>query len=796
MFKSFNNLLQHIHIRFKLIGLIIIAGILPMMLLIFFFSMEMKSEFDSRQQLSLDLAHVQLENILHETFSATNHMINDLSSEIMDSQRTNTIKPFIEIVEQSLNQYNFITDVEWYQNSFESSEYVKPYDEIINTEWYDSNFKNAIISIPSQDYSIIYWITTFNRESVLAIRIETKKIKSLWENPLLSDLRAKILFVDEQGNIVSNNANIYAENEVFQTFNGDDYHYDITYEGQINPFEEFNGWKYYMFINEMINVSSFWQKLIALIFYSLLIAIALILLSISLSGNINKRLTLLNESMSCDQIDDLKVLPNLGHDEIGKTALIFNAMVLRMKELVLALQLEKEKSDQLLVEKTLALAHTEEHLRNLESKNHQINELIHIDPLTGLQNRFDIMMEIKKYIKENTNSFAVLFFDIDNFKYINDTYGHDLGDQVIVATSNLLKSLACEHMKIGRFGGDEFLVIINTSEIDLSETVKKIQEKFLEPVIIDQNKFYLTSSVGVSLYPDHGEECQILIQKADMALYQSQAHGKNMMTLYDASLSENLEERILFQNMLKEAYQNDEFVLNYQPVYNLSDSKVVGFEALIRWYSPILGAVSPYKLIKEAENIGLIVELGEWIFDTACQFTKQLQLNGFKHIKVNINISMIQLMSQGFVDKAIKMTRVHDIDPSMIVLEMTETVLIQSLEQSKSIIDALRQVGFGLALDDFGTGYSSLNYLKQLPVQVLKIDRSFIANIENDVNDIEFIKLITTIAHQRGLTVIAEGIEDQEQLNLLKACAVDEVQGYFFSEPISEIKAFNLILKK
>lgn len=790
--QTIHQIIQRIQIRYKLIALIVIAGILPIVILLTFFTSKMKADFDEKKSLSISLAYNHLENMMNESFSYVDNVIHDLEETIsqLDSNQLDDLNEKISVITKD-NDY--INSISWFQNSYETKGHIRLYDDIINEVWYSEIIKKEIIPIFENDKGRLFWLYDINKASLIVIEIDMSKLNKIWNNTLIFDIRGKIFITDPEQRIIANNANIF-QNEQVIYFNEEDYDYTLIQEHSLSELPIFKGWQYYLYTDELLNVSSFWQNSISIIFFSVLIVAILLTLTMNLASYINKRLLKLNEAMSCDNIDDMEALPNMGYDEIGKTVLMFNQLVERMKELVLALQLEKEKSDQLVVEKSIALHRAEENLQSLALKNEQINTLIHIDPLTGLQNRFDIMNEIKIAIEKSMTQFAILFFDIDNFKYINDTYGHDLGDLVIVETSNLLKNYQSDHIKIGRFGGDEFLMLINLGFVDLNETVKSIQKEFEKAVQVDQNKFYLTTSIGVSLYPNHGSFCQELIQNADLALYESKSQGKNMMTLFDASLAENLEEKIMFQNQMKEAFHNEELSLYYQPYFNANDKKLEGFEALVRWYSPVLGQVNPYKLVQEAERIGLIVELGEWIFTKACEFAKQLSLNGTK-AKVNINISMIQVLSPCFVDRVKKIIEETEVNTDMIVLEMTETVLLKSIDKCKYIIDDLRKLGFELALDDFGTGYSSLNYLKRLPVSILKIDRSFISNIHDNQEDIDFIKLIVSIAHKRGLKVVAEGIESEDQIKLLVDANIDLLQGYYFSQALSEVKAFNYLKK-
>jgi diguanylate cyclase (GGDEF)-like protein len=383
---------------------------------------------------------------------------------------------------------------------------------------------------------------------------------------------------------------------------------------------------------------------------------------------------------------------------------------------------------------------------------------------------------------------AVLFLDVDNFKFINDTYGHDLGDEVIKKTADRIRNYQDDSLDIGRFGGDEFIIAIYDYK-NIGEVVhiaQKIKDEFNQPVIIDDKRFYLSMSIGISLYPDNGYEKSDLIKKADLALYEAKEFGKNSLKLYSNELNKELEKKLLFQNALKEAFKDSEFYLNYQPYYNTRSEELSGFEALIRWKSPSLGQVSPFKLIKNAEEMGLIIDIGEWVIKEACLFAKKVNHDRMIPLTVSINISIIQLTSYDFYDYMVKTVYGLGVDPSWIVLEMTETVLMESIDKSVRLINKLKEIGFGIALDDFGTGYSSLTYLKSLPIDFVKIDQSFITSMTSSNYDKDLVKMIISISKNKGIQVVAEGVETKDEFEILRNNKCDLIQGYYYSKPLDE----------
>lgn len=432
-------------------------------------------------------------------------------------------------------------------------------------------------------------------------------------------------------------------------------------------------------------------------------------------------------------------------------------------------------------------------------QDEKIHKLIYFDLVTGLNNRFSIFQIIDKAIEkeENYGITAVMFLDVDNFKNINDTYGHDIGDKVLKIIGQRLKKQENEHIHIGRFGGDEFLIIIKNQKEkqDIIHLIEDISNIFGEKIVVESNRIFLTVSIGVALFPYNGNDRRELVKKADLALYEAKNSGKNTYIFYDDDMNEVLEEKMLLQEAIKEAVKNKEFFLYYQPYVNAKTRKVVGFEALIRWISKEYGYVSPYKLIINAEEMGLIVEIGEWVLKQACIFTKKINAHREIPLKVSVNVSAVQLMNSEFYNRTMEIIEETGASPENICLEMTETILIESIEKGITVIEKLKKQGFGIALDDFGTGYSSLKYFKDLPVTILKIDKSFIDNITSSEYDQNLIEVMVNIAHNKGVVVISEGVEKEEQLRILKKYGCDTIQGYLFSKPLSEEDTVKFINK-
>lgn len=565
-----------------------------------------------------------------------------------------------------------------------------------------------------------------------------------------------------------------------------------------------DGWQLIYWIDDPNTLNTLMSPLIMLVISMIVVFVLSYFLVHRISHNISRRLSNVASVMKTSQNGTLEtVARDSSHDEIGVVSQTYNQLIHQIKKLLTQLKHSKEQSDTLLEEKMNAyeeLETTNEELASvnqeltasfeeIEIQDHKIQELIYSDLLTGLHNRFSITSIIEKGISSQTKDLkSIIFIDVDNFKYINDTYGHDIGDEVIKETGKKLMTFEDEHITFGRFGGDEFLVYADgfNRRGQIVTLLERIFDEFKNPVQITDKKFYLTVSMGVALFPLHGRNRNELIKKADMALYQSKNTGKNRYTFFDASFDEGLERRIELQNAIKEAIRNDEFHLNYQPLTGTADGQLKGFEALIRWNSPTLGYVSPYELITVAEEMGAIVEIGEWVIEEALSFIKGLNANRSRKLTISINISAVQLLSRNFTKRLMGIGKAIGVEPSEVCLEMTETVLIDSFTRKGKSLQNLKNEGYGIALDDFGTGYSSLSYFKELPVSILKIDKSFIDELSSSTFNKDLVQVMTVIAHSKKIEVTAEGVETLEQLDILRELNCDTIQGYYISKPLDQ----------
>ncbi|WP_255452316.1 EAL domain-containing protein [Sporosarcina sp. ANT_H38] len=418
------------------------------------------------------------------------------------------------------------------------------------------------------------------------------------------------------------------------------------------------------------------------------------------------------------------------------------------------------------------------------------NYLAYHDDLTNLPNRRYINKEIETIIKElnagHHKTMALLYIDLDRFKVINDNFGHSYGDELIIKVSKRLAGCLGVKDTLARMGGDEFIFLL-TDFVSPDYVTKKAEEVlnlFHEPFHVGQKELHTTASIGVAIYPDYPISMEKLMVYADNAMYQAKSQGKNRYVVHTSELLEDMMDEYSLEIDLRRALDNNEFVLHYQPQIHNQTGKLVGFEALIRWQHPRLGLLPPGKFIKLAEENGLITQIGEWVINEACTQNKKWQDAGMAPIKISVNLSTQQFLTRNlitFVEEVLERTA---LDPHYFVVEITEYMAME-YDYSILVLKQLKSLGIGISIDDFGTGYSSLNYLKNFPIDYIKIDKSFVSELMNDPNDAIIVNAIISLAHNLHKEVIAEGVETKEQLDFLTAHQCDITQGYFFSKPLT-----------
>jgi len=430
-----------------------------------------------------------------------------------------------------------------------------------------------------------------------------------------------------------------------------------------------------------------------------------------------------------------------------------------------------------------------------------IEKLAYYDALTELPNRTLLKDRIHKSLQNaqrQKNRVAVLFLDLDHFKLINDTLGHSTGDKLLVYISKLLQTQIRKSDTISRIGGDEFVILlqsINSLE-DAELIAKNLLKVFDGKHIIDTHNLYITTSIGISLYPDNSKTMDELITNADTAMYDAKKDGRNKYKVYSPDMSNYISVQMQVEQDLKNAVKNqNELEVYYQAKIDTTGTIVLGAEALIRWNHPTNGLMFPDEFIEVAESTGIILELGKWIIKECIEQVRKWNQDGYTELKIAINLSARQFQDNDLVPYIVSMIEKYNVDPSQLEFEVTETVSMTNMETTLRILNQLKNIGVTIAIDDFGTGYSSLSYLKKFPVNTLKIDKSFVTEMTIDEGDRIIVETIISMAHTLGFKTVAEGVETKDHVELLRSLKCDQIQGYYYSKPITK-DAFSKFLLK
>ena len=427
----------------------------------------------------------------------------------------------------------------------------------------------------------------------------------------------------------------------------------------------------------------------------------------------------------------------------------------------------------------------------------RIEFLAHHDPLTGLPNRLllrDRVEQAQAHAIRTNCQVALMFLDLDRFKTINDSLGHPVGDTLLKEVVERLKGCVRESDTVCRQGGDEFIILLNDirDRDAVTRVAEKIHQRMADPFVLGGHALNTSFSIGIALYPDDGEDFDGLLQKADTAMYHAKEAGRNVHRFFTEQMNQQVVEHLTLETQLRKALENREFVLHYQPQMDLRDGTIVGVEALIRWNSPENGLVSPARFIPVAEVSGLIVPIGAWVIEEACRQAHAWQVAGLLPLVMAVNLSAVQFRRHDLINTVINALVLSDLDSQWLELELTESILLQDAESTLDAVRRLKALGVKLSVDDFGTGYSSLAYLKRFSVDKLKIDQSFIRDLESDPDDAAIVRAIIQMAHSLKLKTIAEGVENEALTNLLRIFNCDEIQGYGFAHPMpaDQLEAF------
>ncbi|MCW8950287.1 MAG: EAL domain-containing protein [Sedimenticola sp.] len=428
-------------------------------------------------------------------------------------------------------------------------------------------------------------------------------------------------------------------------------------------------------------------------------------------------------------------------------------------------------------------------ISNIKQSQERIEYLAHHDVLTGLPNRHLLNDRLEHAIQRahrNKTRVATLFLDLDNFKSINEGLGHPVGDKVLKVAADRLDQVVREEDTVARIAGDEFSIlledIVDTESVAI--LASKILAAYASPFSIDHHELHVSASIGISLFPDDGDDVTSLVKNADAAMHQAKEKGKGCYCFYTQALTSAALERLYLENQLRKALGQDEFQLFYQPQYALNTGKLIGAEALIRWNNKELGLVSPDRFIPLAESTGLILPIGEWVLYEACRQIKSWHDAGLNLPRMGVNVAGQQVQHGDIVATVKSVLEETGLEPMYLELEITESFIMRQAEEAISTLCALKELGVTLAIDDFGTGYSSLSYLKILPINKLKVDRSFVKDIPNDKNSEAIVRAVIVLGKSLQLEVIAEGVETEAQEAFLKSEACDEVQGFYYSRPV------------
>ncbi len=684
--------------------------------------------------------------------SDVNYYIYDIDGYLVVSSSDNSISDWTEIMTEPISTYKETTIINHSNFADDSIDIVTP---II--------VKNQTIGLVRTNIAANYFGNYLATDaSNIGFVIDNEGIPMFGYNASSESDKA---FLDK----IINTNNTIEKNSVISI--GTEYNYGYA---SINEYQ----WTYV--IKQSTNTFTNIVSSLPAIFIILLIIVVILSIQIShgLAGKYTQPIIELSENMQTAASGELNVHCNINsEDEFGVLSDSFNQMM----------DIISTNYNEAITSKKEAEASRQE----LQLHYEDMERLAYTDALTGLYNRtafFKFANEILADNKMGLKNHAVIFIDLDGFKSINDTLGHDYGDLLLKAVTKKFASFINDDDILARNGGDEFVILRNQvkSTEDLEQFLEKLISISSHPFLLEDETVHISLSAGVALFPQNGLSLSELMKNADIAMYSSKNAGKNSYTFFSSTMEDEVNRRNDLIDILREAIDNKDIYLLYQPQADVTTGEIIGCEALMRLNSPIVGFVSPDEFIPVAEECGLIDELGEWALLEACRFNQRLMDAGFKPIRISVNVSTAQLRSDRLVKAIESLPEKTSMPLKYLEIELTESVLMTNFNHNLALINRMKELGVKIALDDFGTGYSSFSYLTKIPINTLKIDKSFIAGICDNKNDAYIAGTIINLAHQLGITVIAEGVETIEQLRILQGQMCDVLQGYFFSRAISE----------
>ena len=513
------------------------------------------------------------------------------------------------------------------------------------------------------------------------------------------------------------------------------------------------------------------------------------------------RLSAIARKVSTEKNFSVRVIGE-GKDELGNLIRDFNAMLDEIQLRDSELREHRLKLEERVARRTheleIANAQLEKSKQQAESVASRMEYHAHPDALTGLPNRILLHDRINSelaHARRQQTSAALLFLDLDRFKIINDSLGHAVGDQLLRVIARRLNNCVRDEDTVARLGGDEFMVLLPriSGSADAGRIARKIIDCLIDPISCNGHELHITTSIGISIFPYDGSDAETLIKHADISMYRAKELGRNKAVYYTAEMNAGSRKQLAMETNLRKAVEKNQLKLFYQPKIDITHNSIVGFEALLRWEHPTMGFISPLDFIPVAEDSGLIVPIGEWVLNTAFKQLKTWHNAGHTGLTMAVNLSSAQLSRPGFEDVVENALDSAGLMAAMTELEVTENVAMENIESAVDILEKLKCMGVSIAMDDFGTGYSSLSYLRRLPIDIVKIDKSFVREIPDSSEDVTIAQAIIAMAQSLKLSVVVEGVENVRQLNYFRQQGVSIVQGYLFSKPVEAFEIMKML---